>query len=84
MKYDDHKAIATTFLGYAQNRDKISFFEGSLKGTVVSPRGNHNFGFDPIFQPEGHEQTQAEMTAEQKNQISQRRKALEELKKALS
>jgi XTP/dITP diphosphohydrolase len=55
-------------------------FEGVLAGQVVWPmRGNNGHGYDPIFQPDGFSQTFAEMTDDQKNQISHRAKAFEQL-----
>ncbi|WP_284777790.1 RdgB/HAM1 family non-canonical purine NTP pyrophosphatase [Agrobacterium sp. lyk4-40-TYG-31] len=44
------------------------FFRGEIEGTVAwPPRGASGFGYDPIFQPEGHETTFGEMTAEEKH-----------------
>lgn len=43
-------------------------FRGEVEGTVVwPPRGTAGFGYDPIFQPAGHERTFGEMTAEEKH-----------------
>ncbi|MBB4063775.1 RdgB/HAM1 family non-canonical purine NTP pyrophosphatase [Gellertiella hungarica] len=43
-------------------------FRGEVEGHVVwPPRGTSGFGYDPIFQPEGHERTFGEMTAEEKH-----------------
>lgn len=48
-------------------------FEGICKGEILNtPRGSAGFGYDPIFQPAGFEQSFAEMTADQKNEISHR------------
>ncbi len=48
-------------------------FEGILKGTIVAEKkGTGGFGYDPIFQPIGYDKTLAEMSAEEKNQISHR------------
>lgn len=56
-------------------------FEGEINGTITSaPKGTYGFGYDPIFIPEGHESTFAQMEAIDKNQISHRAKALEKLK----
>ena len=58
--------------------------EGSVEGSIVHlPRGNGGFGYDPLFQPAGFEQTFAEIPAELKNQISHRAKAVEALTQAL-
>src|SRR5262249_18108337 len=48
------------------------FGHGILKGSVVSPRGNGGFGFDPVIIPDGDTRTMAEMTPEEKNKISHR------------
>ncbi len=57
------------------------FFEGSVKGGIVeTPRGTSGFGYDPLFVPEGHEKTFAELGANVKNRISHRARAIEKLK----
>ena len=58
--------------------------EGELHGTIVdTPRGNGGFGYDPYFFLEEYGCTAAEITAEEKNKISHRAKALEALLKQL-
>ena len=44
-----------------------------------SPRGSNGFGYDPIFVPDGFELTTAQMSAEDKDQISHRGQALRSL-----
>ena len=44
------------------------------------PQGDNAFGWDPIFMPTGYDQTFAEIPMEEKNQISHRGKALEQVK----
>lgn len=45
-------------------------FEGRVHGTLVwPPRGTLGFGYDPMFQPDGHERTFGEMSAEEKHGI---------------
>ena len=52
--------------------------EGICEGTVLhTPAGRNGFGYDPIFRPAGFETSMAEMTADEKNKISHRGKALE-------
>ena len=60
---------------------KNSFqFEGIVKGTIAkSPRGEAGFGYDPVFLPEGVQQTFAELAANEKNKISHRANAIEKL-----
>ncbi len=54
-------------------------FEGRIEGTITSTSsGKDGFGYDPIFKPNGFEITFAEMTLEQKNQISHRGLALKQ------
>ena len=56
-----------------------NYFEGRVYGTLTKEvRGEKGFGYDPIFVPENHEITFAEMKAEDKNKISHRKKAIEQ------
>ena len=56
------------------------FFEGRVDGTIIeSPRGGEGFGYDPVFVPDGFNETFAEMSAEQKNKISHRGRAMAKL-----
>lgn len=59
--------------------------EGHLYGEIIEePRGGGGFGYDPHFVPDGESRTVAEMTDDEKNEISHRKKALEALLKKLS
>ncbi len=78
-KYHNFKATTKVIYGYAKNKKDIKFFEGELRGDIVSPRGKNGFGFDSIFRPIGQSKTQAEMNDEEKNLISTRRLALNKL-----
>jgi non-canonical purine NTP pyrophosphatase (RdgB/HAM1 family) len=75
-------AEAKTIIGYINSERNIYFFEGSVSGTIVAPRGE-GFGWDPIFQPRGYSRTFGELTFEEKNAISMRRMAIEKLKEHL-
>ena len=60
-------------------------FEGICKGKVISERrGEAGFGYDSVFVPSGSEKTFAEMTIEEKNMFSHRKKAFEKLMKFLT
>ena len=53
-------------------------FEGKVFGTLVwPPRGSHGFGYDPMFQPDGHDITFGEMEPAAKQAMSHRAKAFE-------
>jgi XTP/dITP diphosphohydrolase len=53
---------------------------GQVEGRLIrAPRGSGGFGYDPIFLPEGFDQTTAEMTAEAKDAISHRGRAFRAL-----
>ena len=55
-------------------------FEGKLEGEIIEEgRGGDGFGYDPIFLPEGYNQTFAEMPLDVKNQISHRGRAVVKL-----
>lgn len=55
-------------------------FEGKIKGVITtSARGDSGFGYDPVFQPEGYDKTFAELTLADKNEISHRARAVEQL-----
>lgn len=80
----DMKAETKTIIGYAKNPNEIFYFEGAIKGKIVSPKGDNGFGFDPIFRPEGFNKTFAEMNAEEKNAISMRKIAVSRLKEFIN
>ena len=55
-------------------------FEGRVEGEITcEPAGCGGFGYDPVFRPEGYEQTFAEMSADEKNSISHRARAVAKL-----
>ena len=58
----------------------IHFFEGSVDGEITLERsGDHGFGYDPIFRPEGREETFAQLTEQEKNSMSHRGRAVQKL-----
>ena len=83
-KFGNDTATAKTMIGYARSPEEIHFFEGTIAGRIVAPRGEGGFGWDPVFLPDGHDKTFGEMTTEEKNAISMRRIAANKLKEFLS
>lgn len=59
---------------------EVHQFEGIANGEILtSKRGEHGFGYDPIFLPEGHQKSMAELTSAEKNAISHRGRATQKL-----
>jgi len=64
----------------ARNGDLLGMFEGTVQGRITdTARGDSGFGYDPIFVPDGFEQTFGELSEEMKNTISHRAKAIRAL-----
>ena len=64
--------------------EKTSLFEGIVEGQIIrEKRGQEGFGYDPIFQPDGYDETFAQLGLEIKNRISHRARAVEKLAKYL-
>lgn len=56
------------------------YYEGIIEGLIATePRGHEGFGYDPVFCPEGNEKTFAEMSGEEKNKVSHRARATQQL-----
>ena len=63
----------------------VEQFEGIVNGTIIRERrGGEGFGYDPIFQPEGYNETFAELGNDVKNTISHRARAVAKLATYLS
>jgi XTP/dITP diphosphohydrolase len=59
---------------------KQHLFTGIARGEITLTKiGSEGFGYDPIFQPEGHQETFAQLSVELKNEISHRGKATQQL-----
>ena len=84
-KRDQRRARFRCVLALAHNGQMLGTFQGIVEGSIVDqPRGLHGFGYDPIFVPNGFEQTFAELLAEVKNRISHRAKAIRALAASLA
>jgi XTP/dITP diphosphohydrolase len=63
---------------------KEYYFEGKVEGSIITElRGNEGFGYDPVFIPDGHSLTYAEMGFEEKNSLSHRAEAVKKLREYL-
>ena len=85
----DRRARFVCVIAIAVNGEVIETFEGEVKGTIITEeRGEGGFGYDPLFVPDGYDQTFAEMPQELKNSISHRanafRKAMEFVEEQMS
>ena len=59
----------------------LNISEGICEGTITfAPRGNSGFGYDPLFIPDGYDQTFGELSDDIKNRISHRARALTKLR----
>jgi len=85
--YRNRKATVKCMIGYAQSSKNIKVFSGEVKGTITKRAKGKGcfgiFGFDPIFIPKASKKTFAQMTHEEKNKISHRKKALMKFRKYL-
>lgn len=81
---DNRKAHFSCCMALACPNAKTKIFEGRVDGKIaLKPRGSNGFGYDPIFVPDGYEQTFAELGEDVKNKISHRSRALDKFIKEL-
>lgn len=73
---ENRRARFVCAIAIAFNGEVLETFEGTVEGTItLAPRGDGGFGYDPVFQPDGHDQTFGELPSEVKNSISHRARA---------
>lgn len=75
---DNRKAIAKSAVGFFDGEEPQVVI-GKINGTISKEVRGEGFGWDPIFIPDGYDESFAEMDERKKNEISMRRKALEKL-----
>jgi XTP/dITP diphosphohydrolase len=77
---ENRKATAITCIAYFNGKE-LKTFKGETRGEIAKePRGTNGFGWDPIFIPEGYNQTFAEITPEEKEYKFMRKEAIKQLK----
>ena len=78
-EYTNRKAQFKTVIALIL-QGKEYFFDGVVSGVILKEKsGKDGFGYDPIFRPIGYEESFAEMTIDQKNEISHRGMAVKKL-----
>ncbi|NXQ73671.1 ITPA pyrophosphatase, partial [Quiscalus mexicanus] len=79
--FEDKSAYALCTFAFSSGNpeEPVKLFKGQTHVVIVEPRGPRDFGWDPCFQPNGYNQTYAEMPKAVKNSISHRYRALSEL-----
>jgi len=84
IKKNNNKAFFVTAISLTLNDNHHIIFLGRINGSIsLKPEGDNGFGYDPIFIPENHIKTFAEMNPEEKNRISHRKIAITKLKSFL-
>ncbi|GLO66767.1 MULTISPECIES: XTP/dITP diphosphatase [Oceanobacillus] len=80
----DRHARFICVLAIAQPGEETTFNTGYCEGYIHrNQKGDHGFGYDPIFIPKGYDVTMAELDPDKKNQISHRKNAIDQLEKWL-
>ncbi|MBN2565409.1 MAG: RdgB/HAM1 family non-canonical purine NTP pyrophosphatase [Candidatus Eisenbacteria bacterium] len=73
----DRRASFRCVIALARTDGTVSTVEGVTTGVILTtPRGHGGFGYDPLFLPDGHDRTYAEMSSSEKNAVSHRGKAI--------
>jgi XTP/dITP diphosphohydrolase len=68
----------------AENGRELAHFSGTVEGRIIdAARGAQGFGYDPLFIPDGHDATFAELGDDVKNTLSHRSRALAQVNKFL-
>jgi non-canonical purine NTP pyrophosphatase (RdgB/HAM1 family) len=82
--FENRKALAVCFVAIFDGKE-IIIGKGEVRGEIASSiSGKNGFGWDVIFIPDGHKKTFAQMVSSEKNLISHRRLAFEDLKKKIT
>lgn len=81
---EERSAHFKAVIALITENDKIITVSGKCNGHIAfEPQGDNDFGYDPLFIPDGYEKSFAQLDGKVKNKISHRAKALEGIKKEL-
>lgn len=78
-KLNKFNAIGVSTIGYSDINGNKKIFEGKLNGKIVSPKGSNGWGWDMAFEPNEMNKTLAEISLEEKMQMSHRAVAIKKL-----
>jgi XTP/dITP diphosphohydrolase len=85
IPYEQRKAHFSCVIALADPAGKVETAEGSVSGHIVMhAAGDKGFGYDPLFIPDGHDRTMAELDLQEKNKISHRGRALRKMAEIIS
>lgn len=74
---ENRRARFVCVISIAYRGEVVGTFRGEVKGRIIdAPRGSHGFGYDPVFVPDGYEQTFGELGPDVKDRISHRADAM--------
>ncbi|WP_010532469.1 XTP/dITP diphosphatase [Lentibacillus jeotgali] len=81
VESDERKARFVCVLAVSVPGEETVFKKGYCDGRIADAQAGHNgFGYDPIFIPKGYSETMAQLSSEEKNQISHRSDAIRQLR----
>ena len=84
VKQDKRTARFKCSIAIARPDDGVEFFHGECEGMItLEPRGEGGFGYDPVFYVPEYNKTMAELTPDEKNNISHRARAARQARKIL-
>lgn len=82
---EERGAVFRCVIALATSSGEVTTVEGRTDGIILrEPRGGAGFGYDPIFLPNGHARSYAEMSQDEKNAVSHRGRALEAARELIS
>jgi XTP/dITP diphosphohydrolase len=75
---EDRYAEFRSAVGFCTPKTEPEIFLGAVRGSIgYFEKGNNGFAYDPLFKPEGYEKTFGELSINEKNEFSHRRRSLE-------